>query len=96
MCKYFKEDFVCRIGGDEFAIAITNVDVNIVGEVKEKIKNINDELLKEGDLPAVSVSAGGAFGKDAENDYELFNNADHALYETKFAGKKGFTLFKKR
>ena len=96
MCKYFKEDFVCRIGGDEFAIAITNVDVNIVGEVKEKIKNINDELLQEGELPAVSVSAGGAFGKDAENDYELFNNADHALYETKFAGKKGFTLFKKR
>ena len=96
MCKYFKEDFVCRIGGDEFAIAITNVDVNIVGEVKEKIKKINDELLKEGELPSVSVSAGGAFGKDAENDYELFNNADHALYETKFAGKKGFTLFKKR
>lgn len=96
MCKYFKEDFVCRIGGDEFAIVSTNVDVNIVGEVKEKIKNINDELLQEGELPAISVSAGGAFGKDAENDYELFNNADHALYETKLAGKKGFTLFKKR
>ena len=96
MCKYFKEDFVCRIGGDEFAIAITNVDVNIVGEVKEKVKKINDELLKEGELPSISISAGGAFGKDAEDDYELFNNADHALYETKFAGKKGFTLFKKR
>ena len=96
MCKYFKEDFVCRIGGDEFAIAITNVDVNIVGVVKEKIKKINSELAKKSDLPPITVSAGGAFGKDAENDYELFNNADHALYETKFSGKNGFSLFKKR
>lgn len=96
MCRFFKEDFVCRLGGDEFAVIITNSDENIVGIAREKIGRINDELTKESELPPVTVSAGGAFGKDAENDYELFNNADHALYETKFAGKKGFTLFKKR
>lgn len=96
MCKFFKEDFVCRLGGDEFAVIITNSDVNIVGIAREKVGRINAELSKESDLPSITVSAGGAFGKDAENDYELFNNADHALYETKFAGKNGFTLFKRR
>ena len=96
MCRYFKEDFVCRIGGDEFAVVITNADVNTVGVIREKIQKVNIELLKRSELPSISVSAGGAFGKDAENDYELFNNADHALYETKFSGKNGFSLFKKR
>ena len=96
MCRLFKEDFVCRLGGDEFAVIITNSDENIVGIAREKVGRINVELTKESNLPAITISAGGAFGKDAENDYELFNNADHALYETKFAGKNGFTLFKRR
>ena len=65
--------------------------------VRNCIDHINDELENKGiRLPAISISAGGAFGKDAENFYELFNNADHALYETKFKGKRGFTLFAKR
>ena len=90
-------DFVCRIGGDEFAVIIPNADANTPKFVEERIKRINDSLENDReDLPLTTISAGGAFGKDAENSYELFNNADHALYETKFSGKRGFTLFKKR
>lgn len=96
MYKYFDEDSVCRIGGDEFAIIIQNADEKTVHEVDKRIREMNNELNLKGDLPPISVSAGGAFGKDAENSYELYNNADHALYETKFKGKRGFTLFKKR
>ena len=97
MSKYFRdEDCVCRIGGDEFAIVLINANKDTVPAVQAKVVSINEELNAKGDLPTISISAGGAFGKDAENAYELFNNADHALYETKFKGKKGFTLFKKR
>ena len=92
-----KEDYVCRIGGDEFAVIIPNANGNTPYLVKERVDHINKELTdKAAELPLTSISAGGAFGKDAENSYELFNNADHALYETKFNGKCGFTLFKKR
>ena len=96
--KYFiDEDTLCRLGGDEFALVLENVDKDVVKVVKERVDNINKELLSpDDDLPETSISAGGAFGKDAENGEELFNNADHALYETKFNGKKGFTLFRGR
>ena len=91
------EDYVCRIGGDEFAVIMPNVDGRMIDTVGERINNINRELTKLArDLPPLSISAGGAYGKDAENAYELFNNADHALYETKFKGKHGFTIFKTR
>lgn len=97
MSSHFRDgDSVCRIGGDEFAIVLTNVDNRTPDVVKDKIDEINKELSKDTNLPSISISAGGAFGKDAENAYELYNNADHALYETKFSGKKGFTLFNKR
>lgn len=97
MSKHFRDDdCVCRIGGDEFAIVLNNVDNRTADVVKKKIDSINKELNDDSDLPSISISAGGAFGKDAENAYELYNNADHALYETKFAGKRGFTLFKRR
>ena len=88
---------VCRIGGDEFAVIIPNSDSETPKLVKERVKKINSILTSgEDGLPKVSISAGGAFGKDAENGYELTNNADHAMYSTKFNGKCGFTLFKKR
>jgi diguanylate cyclase (GGDEF)-like protein len=95
--KHFRDsDYVCRIGGDEFTIILPNVEEGVVDIVREKVKLINAELVAPSDLPSVSISAGGAFGKDAEDAYELFNNADHALYEMKFGGKCGFKLFKKR
>ena len=98
LCSHFRdEDYVCRIGGDEFAVIMPNVDEHMVGTVGERINNINRELTKFArELPPTTISAGGAYGRDAENAYELFNNADHALYETKFNGKAGFTIFKTR
>ncbi len=96
--KHFRsDDYVCRLGGDEFAVIITDVEGDISSDVASRIQKIN-QVLSAGtkELPGVSVSAGGAYGKDAENAYELFNNADHAMYKTKFSGKHGFSLFEKR
>ena len=65
--------------------------------IKKRIDTINNELKTiEDDLPFATISAGGAYGASSENFLELFNDADHALYETKFKGKCGFTLFVKR
>ena len=96
--KHFRDDdFVCRLGGDEFAVVITGVESDISEDVGKRIGAINKELgSPEDGLPPISISAGGAYGKDAENAYELFNNADHAMYKTKFGGKRGFSLFEKR
>ena len=96
--QHFRDqDYVCRIGGDEFAIIMMNVNEKTPQVVEQKIMSINDKLADPGNgLPYVSISAGGAFGKDANNVYKLFNNADRALYETKAKGKRGFTLYVKK
>ena len=95
--KFFRdEDCFCRIGGDEFAILLPNVDDDVVEVVEEKIREINYALTHvTNGLPVITVSAGGCFGRGVENTYELFKKADHALYRTKFGGKCGFTLYKK-
>ena len=42
---------------------------------------------------AVTVSVGAAHGDERTNSAELFNRADHALYDTKHNGRCGITYF---
>ena len=98
LTSHFREDdYVCRIGGDEFVVLMTNVDEDTPEIVAKRIDEINEIMQKpEDDLPVVTVSAGGAFGTGAINGDQLYNKADKALYETKSNGKKGFTLYKSK
>ena len=92
--KHFREDdHMCRIGGDEFVIFIQNADEETAKRVAQRIDKINDELShQKGGLPTITISAGGAYGRHSKDEFDLFEAADQALYETKRKGKKGFTL----
>ena len=92
--KHFREeDYMCRIGGDEFIIFIQHADKDTADIVRERIKKINEELTHPTDgLPFISISAGGAYGRYYRDEFDLFEAADQALYQTKRNGKKGFTL----
>ena len=81
-------DYVCRIGGDEFAVIMVNVGRELSHTVSDKIELINDALSNPTDgLPAVSLSVGVAF-TDRENPGEsIFKDADQALYRVKQNGK---------
>ena len=81
-------DYVCRIGGDEFAVIMVDVGRELSQTVSDKIELINDTLSNPTDgLPAVSLSAGVAF-TDRENPGEsIFKDADQALYRVKQNGK---------
>ncbi len=47
-------DYVCRIGGDEFAIIMVEMTSDLQYTIKGKINYINEELAKtEEDIPAV-------------------------------------------
>ena len=83
-------DYVCRIGGDEFAVVMVDVTSNLQYTVEDKITSINKELAKaEENLPAISLSVGVAFS-DRENPGEsIFKDADKALYYIKEHGKSG-------
>lgn len=83
-------DYVCRIGGDEFAIVLVEMTSDLKYTIQEKITAVNQELSEPTDgLPAVSLSVGVAFS-DRENPGEsIFKDADKALYQIKEHGKHG-------
>lgn len=92
--NFRSDDFVCRIGGDEFVVLMVHTDRSQDKLIVSKIRQINEELADTGDgLPAVSVSVGVAHGSQAEDMVSLFDCADSALYETKKKGRNGYTFF---
>jgi len=93
------EDFVARIGGDEFAIIIENL------EDANDLLAIGDAVISRLSLPvriqqrALSggASIGGAiFPVHAQTANDLFKLADTALYCLKAEGRGGTTLFESR
>ena len=83
-------DYVCRIGGDEFAILMVEMTTDLQYTIKDKIDSVNQQLSSpEKGIPKVSLSAGVAFS-DRENPGEnIFEDADKALYKVKENGKNG-------
>lgn len=83
-------DYVCRIGGDEFAVIMVEMTSDLQYTISDKINAINEELAKAEDgLPKVSLSVGVAFA-DRENPGEsIFKDADKALYRIKENGRNG-------
>ena len=88
------EDYVCRIGGDEFIVLMQGAGEAQEAQIAERIRSINAALADTSDgLPPLSVSVGVARGDNTADPAELFAHADHALYATKRHGRKGLTFF---
>jgi diguanylate cyclase (GGDEF)-like protein len=88
------EDYVCRVGGDEFVVLETHAARPNYDHIRERIRRINAELADGSDgVPPISVSAGVAHGSQAADGAALFELADRALYETKRSGRSGLTVF---
>ena len=87
-------DYVCRIGGDEFAIIMVEMTSDLQYTISDKIKAVNEEhAMAEDGVPAVSLSVGVAFA-DRENPGEsIFKDADKALYRVKENGRNGCDFY---
>ena len=88
------EDYVCRIGGDEFAVIMANVNSGLKEMVREKVRLANDTLQQplEG-VPSVTLSVGVAFGDRNNPTDSIFKDADAALYQVKRAGRNGCAFY---
>lgn len=84
------KDYVCRYGGEEFAIILTDTNKKQAYMIAERIRN-KIENFKFDHLPnnhKVTVSIGlSAFPWDADNKTDLIALADKAMYVAKFSGK---------
>jgi diguanylate cyclase len=85
-----EQDFVCRVGGDEFVVLLPAISggeaASIARRIIERISQPYDVGLSM--QPQVGVSIGGACApRDGASADELLRSADHALYEAKRHGK---------
>lgn len=80
-------DYPARIGGDEFAVIVTNITPDMKTVILNKINAINETLMNpDDDLPQVSLSVGAALSECGFTD-DLYKKADTALYEVKEHGR---------
>lgn len=87
------DDYIARIGGDEFAAILPNCAKEAANTIKQKILSVNEKLVNIKDnIKPVSVSVGAAFSAQGFSE-TLFKNADRALYIVKEKGKRGCEIF---
>ncbi len=88
--NFRSSDYICRIGGDEFAVIMTDTNRDYADQIKAKIAHINEIFASpEDDLPKVSISAGVYFCGAPLNSQSAYKAADAALYKVKGSGGRG-------
>ena len=87
------EDCICRIGGDEFAVLMRQMEPTLKSIVREKIDRVQEKMQLRDDLPRATLSIGVAFTDDEGPEENLFKKADKALYSIKEHGRDGFAFY---
>lgn len=84
-----KDDIVGRFGGDEFGIILPLTDINVGGEVAERIRKeiASHKMLIEDKPFFLTASLGVSFFPLANSPEELLKIADTCLYRAKQEGR---------
>jgi len=89
-------DFLARIGGDEFALILRNINshqdaITIANRLSESLKHV---FKIHGSKLKIGVSIGISFyPDDAKVSHDLLRNADEAMYRSKTGGEGNITRF---
>ena len=92
--SFRSEDYVCRIGGDEFIVLMVHSSSALKDLVERKIQHLR-EMLKDpdGKAPGITLSIGVAFGDREKPQGSLYQDADLALYHVKDLGRNGYAFY---
>ena len=95
--EHFREgDIVGRIGGDEFVVYMRKTDSRevAVSRIESLIKKVEELSFPEMNGKNITISVGMAFAPDHGTGYfDLYKNADTALYKTKQNGRDGYNIY---
>ena len=89
-------DTIARIGGDEFAIVMTDIEnINQLTLIIQRILNsVSQPCIVEGNHIHSSASIGiSIFPDDGMESNELMKNADLAMYSAKASGRNAYRFF---
>jgi two-component system, cell cycle response regulator len=88
-------DLVCRLGGEEFVVAMPGVDATHAARMAERarrtIENTEFPIPAAGSV-SITVSIGLADLRGELDSTDLYRRADRALYRSKSAGRNRVTL----
>ena len=88
--SFRSQEYVCRIGGDEFAVIMVHTSSTHAELVRRKIDDINEALsVPVDELPLTHVSCGVAYGNASTDTRTIFRRADAMLYHVKSSGGRG-------
>ena len=84
-----RSDTVFRMGGDEFAVMVTDsLDVPALQRKMEAMMSDYRQMMaRRGPAAHSTVSIGGVYGRRPRSFQELYRLADEVLYEVKRTGK---------
>lgn len=91
-----KADIVARIGGDEFAVVLSDVaqDSDVQITCDQLLQVITEPYELSGNLSSVTTSVGIAmFPDDGRDVPTLLKHADAAMYQAKEAGKNRYVFY---
>jgi len=83
-------DLIGRIGGEEFAIAMPEADLDAARTAAERIRSClaDQTVMVDGEGVRFTVSVGIAMAEERDNSIDdLMRRADQALYQAKHAGR---------
>lgn len=92
-CRYTTMDMCFRYGGEEFAVLLSELELNIALKVAERIRRMVEKhpfgIKSRHPETTLTVSLGvaGMSGSDDLHPEELLKRADDALYRSKKAGR---------
>jgi two-component system, cell cycle response regulator len=88
-------DLICRLGGEEFVVAMPGVDAAEAARIAERARRTTESRDFRIDGPAgsvsITVSIGLAEWREGWDAAELYRRADRALYLSKSAGRNRVT-----
>jgi diguanylate cyclase (GGDEF)-like protein/PAS domain S-box-containing protein len=89
----FKNDFIARVGGDEFVVLIENLE-NLKSQCQLLFNSLEEPFIINNEHNKIGVSIGIAlYPKDGNTLEELFKNADTAMYVAKNSGKNRYCFY---
>ncbi|MDO4537971.1 MAG: GGDEF domain-containing protein [Coriobacteriales bacterium] len=92
--SFRSDDFVCRIGGDEFAVIAIHPEHGLVNVLDKKVQRINAILRNVDDgLPFIGVSSGAALWEEGLTGDDVYKRADSMLYEVKTQDRGNFKFY---
>ena len=91
--QFRTSDYIARIGGDEFAVIMTDITPELKDAIINKLVSIGTELGKTRDgFPKVTISTGIAFSPAGMDD-STYQKAERALCYVKEYSRSGYKFY---